>query len=478
MLSRVAKRTGYFFPRQYSTKWVVDNPYTGTIYTEVKLSNSTEAKAIVGEASTAQKEWARTSLETRIEAVEKFVQKFGNLRDEVAKDITSSMGKPLKQADGEVSGMFQRIKALIKMAPSVLADENFPEKNGIKKKITKEPVGVVLVIGPWNYPLLTVANSLIPAVLAGNAVIIKHSPRTPLVAEFFSKAFSEAGIPSGLVSYLHAPNEVVAEVISQEPIGFVSFTGSVAGGRQVYKTVAESRFIDITLELGGKDPAYVASDANVEGAAEGIIDGAFYNAGQSCCGIERVYVHSSHYDQFVDKALAIVKAYSLGDPMSAETTLGPMALPTAPAFLQHQVSEALSKGASLLTGGQPIHDSFGNGRFFAPSLLVNCNHEMSLITEESFGPVLGVISVSSDEEAVEMMNNSRYGLTAAIYTTSTERANHLAPLLQCGTVFMNRCDYLDPELPWTGVKDTGKGISLSSHGFRGVTRLKGHNFRV
>eukprot|EP01126_Amoeba_proteus_P040535 TRINITY_DN4327_c0_g1_i10.p1 TRINITY_DN4327_c0_g1~~TRINITY_DN4327_c0_g1_i10.p1 ORF type:complete len:165 (+),score=29.00 TRINITY_DN4327_c0_g1_i10:1225-1719(+) len=164
--------------------------------------------------------------------------------------------------------------------------------------------------------------------------------------------------------------------------------------------------------------------------------------------------------------------------MSAETTLGPMALPTAPAFLQHQVSEALSKGASLLTGGQPIHDSFGNGRFFAPSLLVNCNHEMSLITEESFGPVLGVISVSSDEEAVEMMNNSRYGLTAAIYTTSTERANHLAPLLQCGTVFMNRCDYLDPELPWTGVKDTGKGISLSSHGFRGVTRLKGHNFRV
>lgn len=376
---------------------------------------------------------------------------FEKAKDQIAADITAQMGKPLSQAKGEVDGALARIKALIKIAPAALADETLEEKNGFFRKITKEPVGVVLVIAPWNYPLLTAVSAVIPAVLAGNSVILKHSERTPLVGDAFQNAFNNAGA-NNLVTSIHCAHDVTAQLINNPSIGFVSFTGSVRGGRQVYQAVAQNRFIDVTLELGGKDAGYVAPDADPAAAADCLIDGAFYNAGQSCCGIERVYVHRSLYKDFLEKSLELVKTYQIGDPMAASTNLGPMAQPNSVAFLHDQINDAVSQGGRLLIGGKPTHDSTGQGRFFAPTLVADCNHNMKLMTEESFGPVLGIMPVDSDEEAIKLINDSKYGLTSCIYTASTDRAAKLAPLIETGTVFKNRCDFLDPELPWTDRK--------------------------
>jgi len=444
---------------------------------EVPLSSSSEARKIVEEAYGAQRAWRNTDLQTRLDLVSRFSVEFDKIGDKVADEITAQMGKPLQQSKNEINGFRERTNALLAMAPEVLAPEVLPEKSGLWRRIVKEPVGVVLVIAPWNYPLLTAVNSLVPSILAGNSVILKHSPLTPLVAEALVQAFSAAGAPKGLVSVLHAPNEVVAEVIEHERLGFVAFTGSVEGGRQVHKHLVEHRFIDSALELGGKDPAYIAADANLEYAVASVVDGAFYNAGQSCCSIERAYVHSSLYNEFVEKALTLVREYVIGDPMSGATTLGPVALSKNLNLLERQVQDAKDKGASVLHGGSRTKDASGNGQFFC-SLISNANHDMEIMREESFGPVLPIMSVKSDEEALRLMNDSRYGLTAAVYTKDLERAQRIGAEIEAGTVFMNRCDYLDPELPWTGVKDSGKGVSLSRHGWRGVVRLKGYNFKI
>jgi len=335
----------------------------------------------------------------------------------------------------------------------------------------------VLCLSPWNYPLLTAINTIIPAILAGNSIVIKHSPRTPLMANVFQKAFEEEGAPKGLVSGIFTSHEVIHSAILNPHVGFVAFTGSILGGHEIYKTVSK-RFIDCTLELGGKDPAYVAADADLPYTVDCLIDGAIYNAGQSCCAIERIYVHRSVYSEFLNLALPLVKAYNLGDPLHSSTTLGPMAQPDAPKFLSEQITDAVQKGARLLCGGKPSTDRSGKGRFFEASLIADCNHNMALMKEESFGPVVGVMPVDSEKEAVGLMNDSRYGLTAAVFSKDVGLAEKMAPSLKAGTIFMNRCDFLDPELPWTGQKDSGKGVSLSNHGFRGVTRLKGYNFKI
>ena len=365
------------------------------------------------------------------------------------------------------------------LAPSVLAPLPLPPKPNLSRRIEKLPVGVVLCIAPWNYPLLTAVNCIVPAVLAGNAVQIKHSSRTPLCGDAFERAFAAAGAPAGIVQALHvASGPVLDDVIAMPQVGFVSFTGSVSAGRKVYSTIAQGRFIDATLELGGKDGAYVARDADVAAAAAGVVDGAFYNAGQSCCAIERAYVHADVYDEFVAAAVELVNAYHLGDPTDAHTTMGPLALPSAPDFLRSQVEDALNKGARLLCGGVASSDAHGKGRFFLPTLLDECDHSMSLMVDESFGPVLGLMKVGSDEEAIELMNDSEFGLTAAVYTSDVERAERVARAVDAGTIFMNRCDYLDPYLAWTGAKDSGKGQSLSAHGFDSYTRLKSLNFKL
>jgi acyl-CoA reductase-like NAD-dependent aldehyde dehydrogenase len=384
----------------------------------------------------------------------------------------------MAQSRGEARTTLHRARAMMALAPEALRDDPLPPLPGLTRFVQHEPVGVVLDISAWNYPLLISVNVVVPAVLAGNSVILKHANRTALCGEAFARAFAAAGAPESLVTAVDATHQTCARIIARPEVGYVSFTGSVRGGHEVYREAAK-RFIDVGLELGGKDPAYVAPDADLDHAIANIVDGAYYNAGQSCCGIERIYVHASIYDRFVEGALAEVRKYKLGDPLDAATTMGPMAQPGAPEKLEAQVEEARGKGARVLCGGKPVRDAAGKGRFFDPSLVIDASHAMhGLMVEESFGPVVGVQKVEDDDEAVRLMNDSPYGLTAAIWTRDQERAFRIGAQIETGTFFMNRCDYLDPMLPWTGVKDTGKGMSLSKYGFLPLTRRKSFHLRT
>ncbi|CEG36198.1 aldehyde dehydrogenase [Plasmopara halstedii] len=425
----------------------------------------------------AQVDWKNVSLSERQALCTKWIDALKNNAEPIAHDISGMMGKPVQQALNEINGTIDRAKALIYLSNEALCTDSFPEKDGLFRQITHEPVGVVYVIAPWNYPLMTAVNSIIPAVLAGNTVLLKHSPRTPLCGEHYQKTFEQAGFPQNVLQSSLVEHDIASEIIQRSETAFVSFTGSVQGGRQVQQAAAQ-RSIDVTLELGGNDAGYVTADADAEAAAEGLVDGVCYNAGQSCCGVERIYVHESKYDRFLEKAKSLIEAYILGDPTDAKTTMGPMALPTAPKMLDAHVKDAVAKGALQLTGSGMDTDASGKGRFYTPTLLANCNGSMDIMMEESFGPIVGVERVVSDAEAVEKINHSKYGLTASVFTSNREHAMDLGSKISAGTVYMNRCDVLDPFLPWTGNRDSGKGISLSKHGFRGVTKLKSWNFRI
>ena len=453
----------------------VDNPANGEIVAEIPYLSLEEARIAINKASTAQREWSQTPISMRVKAIEKFVEALKKMAPEVALDISRQMGKPLHHANGEIGGTIQRARHMARIAEEVLGEEVLPEMDGFYRSISREPVGIVFDIAAWNYPLLVAVNAVIPAVLAGNAVLIKHSPRTPLCGLHFERAFHEAGFPAGLVQSTLVTHDTAAAVISDQRIGAVSFVGSTRGGREVLQAAAKHRFIEVGLELGGKDPAYVGADSELDFSVPNVMEGAFFNAGQSCCAIERVYVHEDVYDSFVEKAVAEVSAYVQGDPMDPKTFLGPMALPDASNQLKRQVDDAVSRGATLLCGGDALQ---GPGRYFSPTLLTGVNHTMTVMTEESFGPILGIQKVRDDNEALGLMNDSTYGLTASVWTQDATKAEWFASRLQTGTVFMNRCDYLDPEQPWTGVKNTGRGVTLSRHGFDSFTRFKNRHFRL
>ena len=387
------------------------------------------------------------------------------------------MGRPIRYGAGELRGFEERARHMIAVAGDALANHVPAAKEGFTRFIQREPWGVVFTIAPWNYPYLTAVNSIIPALMAGNTVVLKHASHTLLVAERFQKAFDKAKLPKGVFQHLVMNHAQASGVISDGLANMVCFTGSVAGGRAMEQAAA-GRFINVGLELGGKDPAYVRSDANLAHAVENLVDGAFFNSGQSCCGIERIYVHKSLYKDFVGGFVDLTKKYVLGSPLDEATTLGPMIKPEAADFVRKQIKSALRGGAKAHIDAKSFAMDKAGTSYMAPQVLTDVNHQMSVMTEESFGPVVGIMKVSDDDEAVTLMNDSDYGLTAALWTSDADAAQKIGDQLNTGTVFMNRCDYLDPALAWTGVKNTGRGITLSALGYEAMTRPKSYHLRT
>ena len=387
------------------------------------------------------------------------------------------MGRPIRYGAGELRGFAERARYMIEIAESALAPIDPGPKDGFRRWIARDPLGLVMVIAPWNYPYLTAVNSVVPALMAGNAVILKHAAQTILVGERFQRAFDAAGLPAGLFQTLVLDHGQTAKLISSRLVDQVNFTGSVAGGRAM-EAAASGGFIGLGLELGGKDPAYVRADADLANAVENLVDGAFFNSGQSCCGIERIYVHQDLYAKFVDGFVETTKTYALGDPLDEATTLGPMVKAAAAAFVRGQVRDAVAAGARALVAPELFARDAAGTPYMAPQVLVDVTHAMAVMRDESFGPVVGIMPVANDAEAVRLMNDSPFGLTASIWTRDADRAATLGDQIETGTVFMNRCDYLDPALAWTGVKDTGRGVSLSRVGYETLTRPKSYHFKV
>jgi len=454
----------------------VVSPVNGEVYVERSYANEAQIAAALSAGQRAGENWRRSSVEERAAIVLKAVDIFVAMKSALAEEITWQMGRPIRYTPGEINGFEERARYMASIAPEALS-AIYPEpKEGFSRFIVREPLGQVMVVAPWNYPYLTAVNAVVPALLSGNTVIIKHSAQTPLCAERFVQAFTEAGLPEGVFQFLHLDHPATERVIKAPEINFVAFTGSVAGGQMVERCTA-GLFKGSGLELGGKDPAYVRSDANLTHAIETVIDGAFFNSGQSCCGIERAYVHESVFDAFVDGATRLVKSYVLDDPSKEETTLGPLVKPSAARFAREQLSEAVSQGAVAHIDSALFGRDEASSAYMAPQLLTQVSHKMRVMTEETFGPVLGVQAVRNDEEAIGLMNDSDYGLTAAVFTEDQEAAISIGNRVNTGTWFMNRCDYLDPALAWTGVKHSGRGCTLSSVGFEQLTRPKSFHLK-
>ncbi|MDE3738623.1 aldehyde dehydrogenase family protein [Pseudomonas resinovorans] len=453
------------------------SPVDGSVYVERPLATPAEVVAALERAESVRGAWKSTPVAGRVALVRRAIGAFAAREAQLAEELCWMMGRPIRYAPGEIRGFVERASYMADIAEEALADIHLPDKPGFTRLIRREPLGLAFVIAPWNYPYLTAVNAVVPALLAGNCVLLRHSAQTPLCAERMVEAFVEAGLPSGVLQYLHLSHSDTERLIQAEPIRHVAFTGSVAGGAMVERAIA-GRFISSGLELGGKDPAYVRADANLGHAVETAIDGAFFNSGQSCCGIERIYVHADRYDAFVEQAVELVGQYRLGRPDDPETTLGPLVRPEAAEFVRAQIRDAVGQGARAhLDPSTFALDSAGSA-YLAPQVLTNVHHGMRVMSEESFGPVVGIQKVRDDEEALALMNDSPYGLTAAIFSQDEASALALADRVEAGTVFLNRCDYLDPALAWTGVKQSGRGCTLSRVGYEHLTRPKSFHFKT
>jgi acyl-CoA reductase-like NAD-dependent aldehyde dehydrogenase len=448
------------------------NPYTNKFIGAYPLEKNISEK--VSLALAAFSIWKRFTVEHRTKLLKNCLNYFEENRAAIASDITEQMGKPLSQANNEINGFFERANFLISAAAESLKDDILPEKSGFHRRIQHEPLGIVFVIAAWNYPLLIAVNGVLVALLSGNSVLLKHSSNTPKVGQHFQNAFGYLKECPDLLQNLILDHAQTAQLITSERIGHVIFTGSVNGGKKIYESVSQT-FMNCQLELGGKDGAYVAPDADVAHAAETIVDGCMYNAGQSCCGIERVYVHQDIYDTFVKKCSELIRGYILGDPKNPLTTMGPLVNAQAATEMETQIADALKKGAKVLLGGEKR--LIGEAVFFEPTLLVDVDHSMRVMQEENFGPILPIMKVRDADQAIMLMNDSEYGLTAALFTKDEEKALAWSQKIEAGTIYLNRCDYLDPALPWTGYKKSGKGSALSKYCFHGLTKLKSIHFR-
>lgn len=453
------------------------SPIDGSVYVERELASPAAIGNALDRARTAQRAWRDTSIAERAKILSRFCDVFASQRDDIAAELTWQMGRPIRYSPGEVNGTLERARHMIAIAPQALADIDAGPKENFTRFVRREPLGVVLTIAAWNYPYLIAVNSIVPALMAGNTVVLKHSAQTPLCAERFASCLAQAGLPDGVFQVLHLSHEDTEKVIRDARVDFVAFTGSVAGGHAVQRA-AVARFIGIGLELGGCDPVYVRHDANLAHAIENVVDGAYFNSGQSCCGLQRIYVHERVYESFVAGFVDLTRKYVLGNPMETTTTLGPVVRTAAADTIRQQVA------ASIRAGGKPAiaESAFSLSRpgtpYLAPQVLLNADHSMPVMKEEIFGPVAGLMKVTSDEQAIALMNDTVFGLTAAIWTGDEAAALAIGERIDTGTWFMNRCDYLDPALAWVGVKDSGRGCTLSVLGYEHLTRPKSFHLRT
>ena len=452
------------------------SPIDGAVIVRRAYASADQMRAALERACTAQADWRGVPVAQRAAAVSKGVDAFVARKAEIAEELTRQMGRPLRYTPGEVGGFEARARHMIGIAADALQDVVPAPQKGFNRFIRREPLGVVLVIAPWNYPLLTAVNAVVPALMAGNAVLLKHSAQTPLAAERIVEAFAQAGLPEGLLQFIHTDHEGTHALVKASQVDGVCFTGSVVGGAAVERAAA-GRFIQVGLELGGNDPAYVRADARLEHAVETLVDGAFFNSGQSCCGIQRIYVQRPVYARFVEQAVALTREYVLGNPLDPATTLGPVVRAAAGDAVRATIADATAKGAKGLLDPRKFKLDAPGTAYVAPQILVDVNHAMQVMNDECFGPVVGIMPVDSDAEALRLMNDSPNGLTAALFTQDEDVALQLGERLQTGTVFMNRCDYLDPALAWTGVKNTGRGATLSALGYEHLTRPKSFHLK-
>ncbi|UWQ50595.1 aldehyde dehydrogenase family protein [Leisingera caerulea] len=448
------------------------SPIDGSVFAEREVLSREDAFAAAERARTAQAAWAARPLQERIDLVMAGVAAVGAMNDEIVPELAQMMGRPVRYG-GEFGGFNERASHMAKIAEESLADIEVGEDATFKRYIKRLPHGVVFVVAPWNYPYMTAINTVAPALIAGNTVVLKHATQTLLVGERMAKAFHSAGVPADVFQNVFLDHGTTSELIANRAFDFVNFTGSVGGG-QAMERAAAGTFTGVGTELGGKDPGYVMEDADLNAAVDTLIDGAMFNSGQCCCGIERIYVHESLYDAFVEKAIAIVKGYKLGNPLDPETTIGPMANVRFAEEVRGQIAEAVEAGA--VAHIETFAEDDG-GAYLTPQILTNVTHDMRVMREESFGPVVGIMKVSSDEEAIRLMNDSDFGLTASLWTADVERAQAVGDQIETGTVFMNRADYLDPGLCWTGCKDTGRGGGLSVIGYHNLTRPKSYHLK-
>ena len=449
------------------------SPIDGSVYLRRAVVTRENAFTAAVKARAAQKEWQNRTLQERIDLVEKANEIVGQTTDRMAHELAHQMGRPVRYG-GEFGGFSERLSYMAEVATESLAHEVIEDSEAFLRQIKRVPWGTVLVVAPWNYPYMTAINTVAPALIAGNTVILKHASQTLQVGERLAEAFHEAGVPEDVFQNVVIDHETTNALIAERQVDFVNFTGSVGGG-QAMERAAAGTFIPVATELGGKDPGYLRADADLDAAVETLMDGAMFNAGQCCCGIERIYVHETLYEPFVDKAVAWARSQKLGNPLDPETTLGPMANIRFAREVRAQVSEALTDGATAHIPQMSADN--GENCYVTPQVLTGVNHDMRIMRDETFGPAVGIMPVKDDEAAVRLMNDSRFGLTASIWTQDRTAAERIGDAIETGTVFMNRCDYLDPALCWTGCKDTGRGAGLSKLAYQSLTRPKSYHLR-
>lgn len=450
----------------------IHDPATGDLIIALPGDNAASVAAKAETARAAQRAWAARPLAERQACIARFRE--GVVRDleQLAATMTRETGKPIRMAHNELNGLLPRIDFFLAETAAAIADETVYDEGGMREQIRHEPLGLVANISAWNYPWFVGCNVIVPALLTGNAVLYKPSEYATLTGLEIARLLHEAGVPREVMACLVGAGEVGAALLEQKVDG-VFFTGSHATGQRIAQAVA-GRFIKLQLELGGKDPTYVCDDVDPAAAAESLADGAMYNTGQSCCSVERIYVHEKVHDAFIDAFVRTVKGYRMGDPMREDTYIGAITRAQQLDVLEAQVDDAITKGAALLVGGER---RIGDGNWFDATVLVNVDHTMDIMREESFGPVIGIMKVRDDEEAVHWMNDTRYGLTAGVYTRDEQRARRILSRVRAGSVYWNCCDRVSPRLPWSGVGDSGVGLTLSKYGIQAFTRMKAWHLR-